>query len=154
MKIKNTEEDMNTTVDIKRDYELEDKICNELRNNLDKLADEFLSSNYSNKLYTIIKYVLANIEPNSDEKLSLDQLITKVHTYLLSLQVYDTTPLLYPIYGSSEFSQALCRMSSVYGTIFIVNDTLSIKIYCNKEHLINKEEKKYIINVYDKSKSS
>lgn len=151
MKIKNKEEDVNTTVDIKKDYELEDKICNEIRNNLTDSADKFLENNYSKKLQIIIKYVLANINPNDNSSFTLDELITRVHTYLLSLQVYDNTPFLYPIYGSSEFNQALCRVSSVFGTIFIVNDNLSVKVYYNKEHLINSEEKKYIINVYDKS---
>jgi Rab GDP dissociation inhibitor len=152
MKIKITEEDVNTTVDIKKDYELEDKICNDIRNNLNSLADDFLSINYSKKLQIIIKYVLANVDPNYHKKLSLDELITRVHTYLVSLQVYDNTPFLYPIYGSSEFNQALCRLSSVFGTIFIVNENLTVKVYINKEHLLNNEGKKYIVNVYDKSK--
>ncbi len=151
MKIKNTEEDVNTTVDIKKDYELEDKICNEIRNNLNTLADDFLEKNYSKKLQVIIKYVLANFNPNDNDSSTLDNMINRVYTYLLSLQVYDNTPFLYPIYGSSEFNQALCRVSSVFGTIFIVNDSLSLKVYNNKEHLLNTEEKKYIINVYDKS---
>jgi RAB protein geranylgeranyltransferase component A len=151
MKIKNQDNDVNTTIDIKKDYELDDKIYHELINNIHMNSDEFLKSRVTPRIHNIIKYVLANLNPNIEHSLTVDELITKIYTYLVSLQVYDNTPFLYPVYGSSEFSQALCRLSSVFGTIFIVNDCLRISIYPNKEYLLIGESKKYILNIFDQS---
>jgi RAB protein geranylgeranyltransferase component A len=153
MKLKNSESDVNTTVDIKKDYELEDKIYEDIVKHLESNSDEFLLGHFSPRLQKIIKYVLANIEPNMEHHLTVDELIAKIHTYLMSLQVYDNSPFLYPIYGSSEFSQGLCRLSSVYGTTYIVNESLKINIYINKEFMISPaDNKKYVLNVFDESK--
>jgi RAB protein geranylgeranyltransferase component A len=152
MKLKNTNLDVNTTSDLKKDYEVEDKLLEEIKNNLNNDADEFLNSRFSPLLIDIIKTVLANLDPNYETKLTLDNLTDHIYKYLNSLLVYDVTPFIYPLYGSSEYSQALCRMSSVFQTIFIVNDSLKINIFENNEHLIYEGAKKFIINVYDSSK--
>ena len=151
MKLKNKCFDVNTTNDIKKDYEVENKIYNDMKNNLNTDADDFLKNNFSPLLQNIIKLVLANLDPNSSEEVTIDKLTDNIYKYLNSLLVYDVTPFIYPLYGSSEFSQALCRMSSVYGSIFIVNDSLNIGVFNNNEYLVDKNNKKFILNVYDNS---
>ena len=89
----------------------------------------------------IIKSVLGNI---NDENMSLYGVMERTYKYISSLQVYDDSPYLYPLYGSSEFSQALCRMASVYGTIFIVNECLKF--------VFSEKDSKLIVEVTDTSK--
>ena len=152
MKIKNTDKDVNTTIDIKKDYEVGGQILEDIKANLETDSHAFLKVRFTEKLRVIIKLILANIEPNNEEHFTLDQLIGKIHKYLISLQVYDDSPFLYPIYGSSEFSQALSRVSSVFGSTFIVNDNLTINVHENNEYYVNQiDNKKYLINVHDKS---
>jgi Rab GDP dissociation inhibitor len=151
MKIKN-KFDVNTTVDLKKDNEVEGKILEDLLLNIHSPVDDFLNQRFSPKLQEIIKFVLANLDPNLPiGKMSMDELIGKIYKYLISLQVYDDSPFLYPLYGSSEFSQALSRVSAVYGTIFIVNDPISCIVEENKEKFINQEAKKFVVAVNDSS---
>lgn len=156
MKIKNKNNiDVNTTIDIKKDYELDNnKLYDDIANKGDEPAESFFNSHFTDKLRIITKLVLANMNPNEDSNITLNELIDRIYKYLVSLQVYDDSPFLYPIYGSSEFSQGLCRVSSIFGSIFIVNDNLNFKLHRNKEYLINPEDennKKYIINIHDSS---
>ncbi len=152
MKLKNKQIDVNTTVDLKKDYEVENKILEEMKENLNSDADDFLKSRFSPLLTDIINIVLGNLDPNLETRITLDKLTHEIYKYLNSLLIYDVTPFIYPLYGSSEFSQALCRMSSVFQTIFIVNDALIINVYFNNEHLVDSNSKKYLIKIYDSSK--
>jgi RAB protein geranylgeranyltransferase component A len=152
MKLKNTTLDVNTTVDIKKDYEVENKIFDEMLQNLNQNTEEFLGEKFSPLLKNIIKYVLANLDPNSKSIVTVDKLADNIYKYLNSLLVYDVTPFIYPLYGSSEFSQALSRMSSVFGTIFIVSDTLNVQVYNNNEKFVDPDNKKFILNIHDSSK--
>lgn len=152
MKLKNTNFDVNTTVDLKKDYEVENKLLEEMKQNINSNADEFLSQRFSPLLQNIIKVVLANLDPNLKANITLDSLANEIYKYLNSLLVYDITPFIYPLYGSSEFSQALCRMASVFHTIFIVNEAISIDIFNNNEHLVDNSQKKFFLNIHDSSK--
>lgn len=73
----------------------------------------------------IIRSVLGNLK---DDNILLLDVMKKTFKFISSLQVYDDSPYLYPLYGSSEFNQALCRMASVYGAIFIVNESLKFSL--------------------------
>lgn len=64
--------------------------------------------------------------------------------YIRSLQVYDDSPYLYPLYGASEFTQALSRMASVFGGIFIVNECLSFQL--------SENQGTFSLRVFDSSK--
>jgi len=152
MKLKNTSLDVNTTNEIKKDYEVENKIYDDMVQNLNQNSEEFLGDKFSPLLKNLIKYVLANLDPNSRSIVTVDKLADKIFKYLNSLLVYDVTPFIYPLYGSSEFSQALSRMSSVFGSIFIVSDTLNVQVYNNNEKFINPNDKKFILKIHDSSK--
>ena len=150
IKIKNVNLDVNSTLDFNKDIEVEEKLFKELLNNMKSNADTYLSNNYSKRLTTIIKVVLANANPNNNSY-TLEYLIDNVYKYLSSLQIYDNSPFLMPMYGSSEFSQSICRMSSISSTIYIVNKDLTLEISENIDKLIDKRYKMVISdhgNVY------
>lgn len=153
IKICSKELDVNTTVDIKKDYDLESEILDDIKSNTETNAAEFLHKRFTSKLQTIIKLVLCNSEPNLEDLslIKIEQLVERIYKFLISLQVYDDTPFLYPQFGSSEFSQALCRLSAVNQTIFIVHDKITIKTGYNNGKFINADEKKFAIQVHDSS---
>ena len=152
MKLKNNKVDVNSTVDIKKDIELDDdKLITEIKNNLNENADEFLTKYYNDniKIKSMILLILAN--QNFDTlKMTVKEMTDNIYKFLMSVQIYGNTPLLYPIYGSSEFSQAMSRLSSVYGGIYVVNEKLKFKININKEYLLNKtNNSKFCIEIFD-----
>ncbi len=115
MKLKNNKVDVNSTVDIKKDIELDDdKLITEIKNNLNENADEFLTKYYNDniKIKSMILLILAN--QNFDTlKMTVKEMTDNIYKFLMSVQIYGNTPLLYPIYCSSECSQAMSRLSSV-----------------------------------------
>ena len=147
--------DVNSTLDFNKDIEIEEKLLKELLENMDKNADEFLSNNYSKRLATIIKDVLANANPNN-KTYNVSSLIDNTYKYLSSLQIYDNSPFIVPCYGSSEFSQSICRMSSLLGTIYIVSQNISFEVVYNNDTTIDRKYKilvsdtgiYYILNTY------
>ena len=149
MKFKNNKVDVNSTVDIKKDIELDDdRLITDIKNNLNENADEFLTKYYNIKIKSMILLILAN--QNFDTlNMTVKEMTDNIYKFLMSVQIYGNTPLLYPIYGSSEFSQAMSRLASVYGGIFIVNEKLKYKVNVNKESLLNNNNKKYCIEIFD-----
>ncbi len=61
----------------------------------------------------------------NDDYLDMDPRITyeKIRKYVLSITYYEKSesPFIYPIYGLSELCQALARVSSTYGGVFMLN---------------------------------
>ena len=148
MKIKN-KVDVNSTIDIKKDIELDDNtLLNDINNNLNENAEEFLSKRFNSKIKSMILVILAHQTFNTKD-MTVNEMCNQIYKFLISVQIYDNTPFLYPQYGSSEFSQAMSRLSSVYGTIFLVKESLKAKINYNKENLINKDSKKFAIEITD-----
>jgi len=142
IKLKNIDLDVNSTLDFNKDIEVEEKLLQELKDNLKNNADDYFNSNnnYSKRLAIIIKNVLADANPNNSSY-TLENLIDNIYKYLSSLQVYDNSPFLIPIYGSSEFSQSICRMASISSTIFVVNQNITFEITKNTDSSIAKEYK-------------
>ena len=152
MKLKNSNVDVNSTVDVKKDIELDDDfLFNELKNNLNKNAIEFLKKYFNNKITDMILLILSNQNINNKE-MSVDQMCDKIYKFLISVQIYDNTPFLIPQYGSSEFTQAMSRLSAVNGSIFLINDLLECDIKYNKE---KKDENSgnFLIEVKDGEKN-
>lgn len=149
MKLKNKESDVNSTIDIKKNYEIENNIFEEINKNLNFSYKSFVEKYYSEKIQKLIKIILANINPNDENDYCLDFVIERIYKYLTSLQIYDDSPLIYSIYGSSEYSQALSRVACVYGTIFIVNENLKFSINKNVDYLLDKQEKKFVVYIED-----
>ena len=152
MKLKNNNVDVNSTVDVKKDIELDDDfIYNEIKNNLNKKANEFLKKYFNNKIIDMILLILSNQNMNNIE-MTVDQMCDKIYKFLISVQIYDNTPFLIPQYGSSEFTQAMSRLSAVNGSIFLINDLLQCDIKYNKE---KKEEKNgnFLVDIIDGEKN-
>ena len=152
MKLKNNNVDVNSTVDVKKDIELDDDfLFNEIKNNLNTKASEFLVKYFNNKIIDMILLILSNQNLNNIE-MTVDQMCDKIYKFLISVQIYDNTPFLVPQYGSSEFTQAMSRLSAVNGSIFLINDLLECNIKYNKE---KKDEKSgnFIIEITDGEKN-
>ena len=153
MKLKNNNVDVNSTVDIKKDIELDDDfLFNEIKKNLQTKAIDFLKKNFNEKINDMILLILANQTLNS-QNMTVDQMCDKIYKFLISVQIYDKTPFLIPQYGSSEFAQAMSRLSAVNGSIFLINDLLSCKINYNKEYKKDdKDSKRFLVEVNDEEK--
>ena len=154
MKLKNNNVDVNSTVDIKKDIELDDDfLFNEIKKNLQAKAIDFLKKNFNEKINDMILLILANQTLNS-QNMTVDQMCDKIYKFLISVQIYDKTPFLTPLYGSSEFAQAMSRLSAVNGSIFLINDLLSCNINYNKEY--NKDDKdsrRFLVEINDEEKN-
>ena len=154
MKLKNNNVDVNSTVDIKKDIELDDDfLFNEIKKNLQTKAIDFLKKNFNEKINDMILLILANQTLNS-QNMTVDQMCDKIYKFLISVQIYDKTPFLTPLYGSSEFAQAMSRLSAVNGSIFLINDLLSCNINYNKEY--NKDDKdsrRFLVEINDEEKN-
>ena len=149
MKIKNKEIDVNSTVDVKKDYDLQgNKLVEVLQNNLQADAEELLNQHFNKKITNMILLILAN-KPQTQDVFTVDDMCNNIHKFLSSVQIYSGSPYLYPFYGSSECSQAMCRLSAVYGSLFLINEKLSAKIYYNTEALVNKDAKIFALEFTD-----
>ena len=152
MKLKNNNVDVNSTVDVKKDIELDDDfLFNEIKNNLNQKAIEFLKKHFNDKITDMILLILSNQNLNNME-MTVDQMCDNIYKFLISVQIYDSTPFLIPQYGSSEFTQAMSRLSAVNGSIFLINDLLECDIKYNKE---KKDENsgKFLVEVTDGDKN-
>lgn len=162
VKFKDQDEDMNATVDFKKSAEVNNSFLDYFKKNCDNLSlldgEEFLSNNFSKRLYSIIKYVVGNFDLNetfekkdcsNPNKKSVSEIINMIYKYLSSLDVYDTSPYLYPLYGSGEFSQALCRNASVFGATYIINNQLKILV---KKNTVTNLSSNYFIKIFDEEK--
>ena len=154
MKLKNNNVDVNSTIDIKKDIELDDDfLFNEIKKNLNMNAKEFLQKNFNEKIIDMILLILANQTLNT-QNMTVDQMCEQIYKFLISVQIYDNTPFLTPQYGSSEFTQAMSRLSAVHGSIFLINDLLSCNVNYNKEfNKDDKDSKKFLVEMNDTEKN-
>ena len=155
MKLKNNNVDVNSTVDIKKDIELDDDyLFNEFKKSLDMKATDFLKKNFNEKIIDMILLILSNQTLNT-LNMTVDQMCDQIYKFLISVQIYDNTPFLTPQYGSSEFAQAMSRLSAVHGSIFLINDLFSCTISYNKDY--NKDDenskKRFLIESIDNERN-
>ena len=152
MKLKNNNVDVNSTVDVKKDIELDDDfLFNEIKKNLNTKSNEFLKRHFNNKIIDMILLILSN-QNLKNKDMTVDQMCDQIYKFLISVQIYDNTPFLIPQYGSSEFTQAMSRLSAVHGSIFLINDLLKFDIKYNKEKTEEKNGK-YLAEVLDGEKN-
>lgn len=92
---------------------------------------EFLQKfNLSGKLQAFILYSIAMLD-SADISVSTKYGMQRIQYYISSLERFGATPLLYPMYGTSELSQAFCRVSAVYGGTFVLRRGAS-KVYVDE----------------------
>ena len=81
------------------------------------------------KLIDILLYVIGCLpsnQLNEENKMLTKDYVFRLSTYLRSIGQYGPTPMLVPLYSSSEFPQAFARTSCVFQSIFIVNKLFTI----------------------------
>ena len=153
MKLKNNNVDVNSTVDVKKDIELDDDfLFNEIKKNLNIKANEFLIKHFNNKIIEMILLILSNQNLNNID-MTVDQMCDQIYKFLISVQIYDNTPFLIPQYGSSEFTQAMSRLSAVHGSIFLINDLLKFDIKYNTEKKEEEKNGKFLAEITDGEKN-
>eukprot|EP00117_Sycon_ciliatum_P012035 scpid45171/ scgid13259/ Rab proteins geranylgeranyltransferase component A 1; Choroideraemia protein homolog; Rab escort protein 1 len=67
------------------------------------------------------------------EQVSTEDGLKATQYYLRSIGRYGNTPFLWPMYGSGELPQAFCRMSAVFGGIFVLNRSLKSVVVTKSE---------------------
>lgn len=148
-KLMPVEDDLNSIDDFKKNSEVDNIFVAELNNNKDEEMESFLARHFNAKLTSLIKHVLANVGVfNISKQCTVGNMLSQINKYLTSINVYSKSPYLYPMFGSSEFSQAFCRMSSVYQGIFIINNALKIII---KRNTVTQLDSNFFVSVTDTS---
>ena len=93
----------------------------------------------NDKLKDILLYVIGTLSTNQfieEKKILTKDYVSRLSTYLRSIGQYGDTPMLVPLWSSSEFPQAFARTSCVLQSIYIVNTLFTID-------KVNVEEKKF-----------
>eukprot|EP00029_Vermamoeba_vermiformis_P006908 TRINITY_DN2838_c0_g1_i1.p1 TRINITY_DN2838_c0_g1~~TRINITY_DN2838_c0_g1_i1.p1 ORF type:complete len:539 (+),score=162.50 TRINITY_DN2838_c0_g1_i1:52-1617(+) len=88
--------------------------------------EQFLTSRLSVSLRAFVLYAISMI--GSDQSVEANRVtvaegIERFQRYLGSLGRYGNTPFLYSLNGTSELCQAYCRLSAVYGGLFVLRRT-------------------------------
>jgi RAB protein geranylgeranyltransferase component A len=88
--------------------------------------EQFLTSRLSVTLRAFVLYAISMI--GSDQSVQANRVtvaegIERFQRYLGSLGRYGNTPFLYSLNGTSELCQAYCRLSAVYGGLFVLRRT-------------------------------
>lgn len=115
-----------------------DKIYKEYEN---KSFIEFLKYHKLSKtLQTIILYSIALI-PTNAENITTKDGMNRVKMYIRSLGKFGPSAFIFPLYGISELPQSFCRVSAVYGGVYVLrrgvlnfnmNDNLLNSITCTE----------------------
>lgn len=61
--------------------------------------------------------VLTNSNEAPFTQLTTEEGIKRVEEFITSLNIYGSTPFLYPVYGGGDILQSFCRINNVYGGI-------------------------------------
>jgi RAB protein geranylgeranyltransferase component A len=80
----------------------------------------------SHILQSFIIYTIALVDENqstSDQKITTEIGLNLLKRFLASVGRYGNTPFLVSLYGTSELTQAFCRLSAVYGATYVLQLT-------------------------------
>ena len=119
-------------------------------------------SKMNTKLMKFVKYGLCFMNSPEDDP-TVDELRTRLRVFFSSIGRFHKGAFLFPLYGSGDLSQSLCRASAVYGGTFLLSwppSALSLSlppkmhsisdrkgylfrmndsVFCRIERVINKE---------------
>jgi len=81
-------------------------------------------------LWYILLYALGNVNESQSnpqeivlENITTQEFFARISKYLRSIGYYGHTPMLMANYGTSEYVQCFSRVGSIFGTIYILDDT-------------------------------
>lgn len=123
--------DQNSTHTYEKDVYVTDKEDVDFENYRSKPIAEYLEHHkIDSKLCYIFLYALGNVNESQEEpeKISLEKISTmeffaRISKYLRSIGYYGHTPMLMANYGTSEYVQSFSRVGSLFGAIYMLNDT-------------------------------
>lgn len=118
---------------------------------MDKSFKSFLKEEckLNDKLCDIIIFTIANyIGKNSDE-MNSEVGMKNITSFIKGLGIYGNLPYLYSLYGTSDILQGFCRVSAVWGGIYMLCNNIIHFVYDNN----NDEDKgnRKIVGVIDSS---
>ncbi|KAL8573462.1 hypothetical protein ACOMHN_032476 [Nucella lapillus] len=87
----------------------------------DKPFQELMASK---KLSPKVQHFILHSIAMATENTPTQQVLERIQKFLRSLGRYGNTAFLFPLYGSGELPQAFCRLSAVFGGIYVL--TLSV----------------------------
>lgn len=103
----------------------------------------------SKKLIRMVAYSLCNYRINpflyqktSFEDQSTHEMLIRLARFVESLNYHSVLPYLYPIYGTGDVSQIFSRISSVYGSVFMLGKDFKFGSY---EYIDNKHQVEFEI---------
>jgi len=89
-------------------------------------------------LEKLILYAIALVAADQsvvNNQVTTEEGLSLIKDYIKSVGRYGATPFLYPLYGTSELSQAYCRLCAVNNGVYVLRRTV-------KDYVINKETNK------------
>ncbi|CAG0887977.1 unnamed protein product [Cyprideis torosa] len=91
----------------------------------DQTFQQFLASEkLSRKLVHFLFHVISMSDDSESTSLSVEEGLKRIREFIRGIGRYkNRTPFLWPLYGSGEMPQAFCRLSAVFGGIFVLGKT-------------------------------
>eukprot|EP00041_Stephanoeca_diplocostata_P016854 m.334442 g.334442 ORF g.334442 m.334442 type:complete len:787 (-) comp20506_c0_seq3:255-2615(-) len=92
---------------------------------------EYLSREwkFSADIAGYVMYAIANVSSTCETRVALDA----VRLYFSSLGQYGKTPFINPMYGSAEIPQAFCRLSAVFGGVYMLRQKVASFVVADAE---------------------
>ncbi|CAI2387607.1 unnamed protein product [Moneuplotes crassus] len=123
--------DQNSTHTYEKDIYVTEKEDAEFESYRDKPIAEYLEHHkIDSGLCYILLYALGNVNESQEkpedislEKVSTLEFFARISKYLRSIGYYGHTPMLMANYGTSEYVQSFSRVGSLFGAIYMLNDT-------------------------------
>lgn len=100
-----------------------DEASPEYQETKDKPFHETMEQTY--KLNESLQQFIVNAMAFTARSVPSSEGFAAVRKYLGSLGVYGATSFLYPVYGAGELPQAFCRLSAVYGGVYVLRSSVS-----------------------------
>lgn len=97
----------------------------------------------NDKLCDIIIFGIANYIGKNGDEMNSEIGMKNINSFIKGLGVYGDLPYLYSLYGTSDVLQGFCRVSAVWGGIFMLCNNIINYVY--------DEENKKIIGIVDSS---
>lgn len=96
----------------------------------EKSFREFLKDSSVNA--TLVPFVTHGLSLEPYAECSASRALDSLYRHINASGRYGQTSFLMPIYGTSEFTQAFCRLSAVWGGVFVLRDTVDC-VFVTKE---------------------
>lgn len=111
---------------------------------------EFLTEN--RHLDEVLQQILITNLAMGSKQIITKQAIERIRRLLCSMNRFGQYPILWPLYGSSDLTQAYCRMAAVFGAVYCLNCHVTKiqypqDIISSPENSLNSNSSNYIVHL-------